>query len=241
MDTNIRRPRRSSRTGVRADDGKRQLPVVYQLGERIDTRGQFPTSDRKQTRRPHAFDAEATERCSKEHGLAQAPRCGIGPRRQVTQKSSCKGVAGSRWIDGFLERKCGNEKRPRLIEEERPELASFDDERLWPSTSDVRRGFDEIVDSRKLPGLLVIDDQKVDALQDVRENLGLAFNPEVHGIGHDELGRKDLIEHGQLKARIDIPEEDQWTVRVGGGNLGRKSANTFSRVSSVVRLTESAL
>jgi hypothetical protein len=55
-----------------------------------------------------------------------------------------------------------------------------------------------------------------------REGIGLAVDPEIHGVGHDEFGRRHLIEHFDLQRRMNVAEQDVGRIEVGLGELGAK-------------------
>src|SRR5262245_56385409 len=100
--------------------------------------------------------------------------------REVAHEASGKAVAGTGGIDDVLQRIRRHEERPGLVEEDRAVLAALDDDALWASGADFSRSRRHRVLSRELPRLFVVDDEKVDLREHLRENFRLAGDPEVH-------------------------------------------------------------
>ncbi len=91
-----------------------------------------------------------------------------------------------------------------------------------PRLADVGGRLDEVVNSRELADLFVVDDEEIDALQHGRESLGLALDPEVHRVRRDQLGALDLLEHVELKLRVNVAQDDEPAVAISRGDLRRE-------------------
>src|SRR5512143_960029 len=63
----------------------------------------------------------------------------ISRRSQMTQKASCKGIAGTGWITHVFQREGGSAKDLLLVEHQHPILSAFDDEMLGPPRQDFLR------------------------------------------------------------------------------------------------------
>jgi hypothetical protein len=74
--------------------------------------------------------------------------------------------------------------------------------------------------ARELARLFFVDDEKVDALEHLRERVGLPLDPEVHRVGDDELRSLDLLENLDLQGGVDVAEQDVVGVEVRLGELG---------------------
>jgi hypothetical protein len=61
----------------------------------------------------------------------------------------------------------------------------------------------------KLASLLFVDHQRVDAREHRSQRFGLALDPEVHRVGHDELRVFHLIEHRHLERRVNVAEQHE--------------------------------
>ena len=76
----------------------------------------------------------------------------------------------------------------------------------------------------RLPGqlarLLVVEQQHVDALEQLHQLRALDVDPEVHRVAGDELRLLRLLEHAELQHRIDVGEEHVVGVGPAGGQLG---------------------
>ena len=92
----------------------------------------------------------------------------------------------------------------------------------------------------ELARLLVVEEEHVDPLEQAQQLGALALDPEVHGVAGDEAAVSSparaptSCSTGSMLARKTNSE-----LAHAGGSFGRKSGNTLSCVSSVVRVEKS--
>ena len=87
-------------------------------------------------------------------------------------------------------------------------LSLFHDNKFWPHAHDLLCCPDQIFFSGQQFGLAIVEDQTVHPFQEAYEIIACFVNPEVHGVGHHELGIFHLIEHLALHAGSGVCEEN---------------------------------
>ena len=92
-------------------------------------------------------------------------------------------------IDDVLERERGRREDAVLVEEQRARVAALDDDGARPELADGARRGGQVGLARELARLLVVEEQHVDALEQLEQRAALARDPEVHGVARHELGR----------------------------------------------------
>ena len=73
-------------------------------------------------------------------------------------------------------------------------LALLNDDHPRPHPPDAVGGGDEVVLPGEASGLLVVQRQRVDALQQRPELVGCVLDPYPHGVGRDEFRVRELVE-----------------------------------------------
>ena len=69
---------------------------------------------------------------------------------------------------------------------------------------------------------LIVDHQGVDLGERLHQIVALDVDPQVHGVGCDQLRRANLAQHVELELRIDVAEQHELGILVRLGQLGLK-------------------
>ena len=95
------------------------------------------------------------------------------------------------------------------------------------TTSDARaeshdgaRGLHEVVVAGEHARFGVVDEQDVEALENFEQRGAMVLDPVVHGVAGDELDVGHGFADAALQDGIDVGEEEEFGVGVGGGNFG---------------------
>ena len=96
-----------------------------------------------------------------------------------------------------------------LGEEDGAEFAEFDDDVGGSFFEEALSGEDEVGGLAEIAGFGFVDDEEVDALEDLVEVIAGDGDPEIHGIRGDEgFFRGELVHHLQLVERVHVGEDD---------------------------------
>lgn len=93
-------------------------------------------------------------------------------------------------------------------------FATLHDDETGPFGLQLATGFNEVGGLGEFFGLAVIDDEEVDLLHHVVQALVGDVDPEIHGIGDDEIGVGELLQSLELVVRAHVCQH---------GNLGGSS------------------
>ena len=168
--------------------------------------------------RTKSFDAEAGHDGAEDDGAAEVLVGEVARTVEPSAEAAQEGVAGAGGVEEVEHREGGRGEDAIRREKEGAVFTFFDDEALRTHIADHARSFDEVGFAGELAGLGVVDDEDVDTFEGVEE-LGFgAFDPEVHGVGHDQAGLVDLVEHASLQGGLDIAEADDIAVAIGVGD-----------------------
>lgn len=73
-------------------------------------------------------------------------------------------------------------------------LATLDDDKARAFGLQLATGFDEVGGLGEFFGLAVVDDEEIDLFHDVMQALIGDADPEIHGVGNDEIGIGELLQ-----------------------------------------------
>ncbi len=92
------------------------------------------------------------------------------------------------------------------MEEHRPVFPFLDDDRSAAVLAEMLARHDDVRLARQLRRFRIVHDQEVGATHDFAELFPLRLDPDVDRVDEDELGRGELVEHGQLQVGADVAE-----------------------------------
>ncbi len=110
--------------------------------------------------------------------------------------------------------------------------ALFNDDDARPHPAQMAAGENEIALAGEQQRLLLVDHEKIDALQQLLQLGTGRVDPQVEGVGRDErLGRRpgELVEEVALQRRLDGAEQDEGRVPVAGGQDRREVLEDVER------------
>ena len=173
----------------------------------------FIASERAETIHAELLATETAHHGAVDDGAAQLGRIEIAvrgrntPTCQIADEASGKAIAGTGGIEHRLERQRRREEDVIGVEVQRAVLAALDDHRPRSHRADRARRAHDVVLAREQARLAVVDQEHVDALEDLPERGVLALDPVVHRVHRDELRALDLVEHAELERGVDVREE----------------------------------
>src|ERR1043166_1282828 len=171
-----------------------------------------------------AFAAKGGDDGSVNHGATEVALHGPFGGCEIAHHAANEGVAGAGGIDDGGERISGGDEEAVRAGEDGAVLAFLDDDVFWPELVDGARGGEEVRVIGQLLGFALVEDKSMNALEEAEQVLKGDVEPEVHGVGDDELGLLHLVEHMHLQRGRDIGEEDE---RGGLERVGQMRGETF--------------
>src|SRR6266496_1027422 len=102
-------------------------------------------------------------------------------------------------------------------------LSLLDDHVPRPKIHDPSCGLNEVHLFRQLSRFAVVERNEIDLAQELEQIGAATLNPEVHRIACDESRPLHLLQHIELKSRIDVREKDKRRIAKLVGNLGTES------------------
>src|ERR1700736_1990442 len=162
------------------------------------------------------FNRQRAQHAAVEHAAPQDVIPVMTRARDRAQQATGEGVAGTSRIAHGLERVGRRQEDPIPGKEEGAVLAALDDHDPRPVGEDVARGRGEEPLARELDGLLVVDENAIDAPEHALEARPGGVEPELDRVAGDEIRLLDLVEDVELQLRLDVGEEDDARAAVGG-------------------------
>ena len=141
---------------------------------------------------------------------------GTGVSGEGTGEAAGEGVASAGGVGELGERVGRGGEEVVFTEEHGAVFAFFDDDVARSHFEEAAAGDDEVGAFGEDFGFVFIDDEEVDAFEDIEEPGSGDIDPEVHAIGDDEWGGGALVENGELVVRAHVGEEDD----AGAGGVG---------------------
>lgn len=167
------------------------------------------------------FAGEAGGDAAVDDGLAEVfkVRLGLALGTEPTSHAAEEAVACARRIKDGVERigGAGEEVLGLFTEEVAAVLATFHDDKTGAFGLKFAACFDEVGGAGEFLGLAVVDDQEVDLFQHVMQALVGDVDPEIHGVGDDEISTGELLHGLDLIVRAHVRQHGD--LGSGGGGV----------------------
>ena len=102
------------------------------------------------------------------------------------------------------------------------------DQGLWTHGQNFARGPDQVIVVGQQLGLSIVDQQRIQAGQDLGQIFAVAGDPVVHGVAADHADLGHLLANIALQHGIDVGEEQELAILVCGRHLGGESSRRHS-------------
>src|SRR5678816_1793052 len=158
------------------------------------------------------FHREASHRGSKHHCTTHVRFTQVTGAREISNEAAGERVACPSGVEHILERERGREENTFAVEHERAVLSLLDDDMLRAAVHYPFCCLHEVHFLGQLPRLTIVQRNEIHLLEKLYEIRSPALNPEVHRVAGNELWLLYLIENVELQARIDVPQEYEWSI-----------------------------
>ena len=138
-----------------------------------------------------------------------AEPAGHAAKEAVTSTGGVKD--GVQWVGG-----AGEEVLRLFTKEVTAVLATLDDDKARAFGLQLATGFDEVGGLGELLGLAVVDDEEIDLFHDVMQALIGDADPEIHGIGNDEVSLSELFQGLHLIVGTHVGQNSDLSRGSGG-------------------------
>lgn len=135
---------------------------------------------------------------------------------EVTGEAAGESVARARGIDNFFKRNGGGGKGSLGAREEAAVLSLFDGDVAGTPLAEPAGGAEEVGLIGELRCLGIVQNEQIDPGKKFEQAGASDIDPEVHGVGDDELGFSHLIEHEVLEVGGNVAEEDEGEFLLSG-------------------------
>ena len=149
-------------------------------------------------------------------------RLGFAVGGEPTSETAEEGITGTCGVKNGVEGvgRASKEILGVFSEQEAAVFTALDDDETWALGLEAAACFDEVGGACELLGFAVIDDEEVDFLEDVMQALIGDADPEIHGIGRDEIGSGALLQSLHLVVRAHVRQNGDLGSGTCGGELG---------------------
>ena len=175
--------------------------------------------------RAEGFAGVAGGDAAVDDGLTQVFKGGFGLAigAEPAGHAAKEAVAGTGGVKDGVERvgRAGEEVLGLLTKEVAAVLTTFDDDEARAFGLQLATGFDEVGGLGKFLGFAVIDDEEVDLFHHVMQALVGDADPEIHGIGDDEICIGELLQGLHLIVRAHVCKHSDLGGGGGGIELGQ--------------------
>jgi len=166
-------------------------------------------------------DCEAGDDRAEGQGAFDRGRGEAVLRGEVSHHAAGEAVAGAGGIDDLVGGKSGEDEGVATADHQAAVLALFDDDEFRAHGQHCPGGLDKIALIGQQAGFAVVEDEAVDFFEQVREFRSFGLDPEVHGVSHDQPGRRQSRQCLLLKNRVRVGQKDVMGIAEGVGDFRR--------------------
>lgn len=165
-------------------------------------------------------DGEAGDDGAEGQGASEGGRGGVVFGGEVAHHATGEGIACAGWVDDLIGGESREDEEVGGGAEEAAVLAFFDDDELGAHFEDGISGGDEVFVVGEQASFAVVEDEAMDSFEEVSQLSAFVVDPEVHGVGDDECGGGQVVDHALLEEGVGIGKEDMGGIAEGFGDGG---------------------